>query len=602
MIKLYELSCIYLKISKGIDIKMKSFAAIMVKVMLGLAAAALMITLAGPVDVQAQTTEEVFQNPDMDALQLSSSGHIINFRSNGLELSNGAYVYQVDFDGTAGVVPENLAADGDIETDELFSLEQVSYNNLWPGITLSYDAPEGGVLRSTYFLEPYADAALIRLNYNAPLEVLADGRLAVQYESGMIYESAPIAWQVVEGQRQPVTAAFILSGNESLGFRLGEYDPALPLFIDPSIEWHTFLGGSASENADSLVIDSSGNLYISGTTTVAWNGTPVRAHRGDGLNDAFVAKLNSSGNLQWHTYLGSTGNDYGRGLTIYGSLLYVTGTSIYTWGSPVRAHNHSGASNNTFVAGLDTGSGALLWNTFLGGTGPDACDRLSGADANGVVIAGNSLYSWGSPVRAFSGGTGPDIFAARVDSSGHLIWNTFLGGSVNDNAFGSLLVNGAAYITGYSKGAWGDPVRDYISSFSMGVVAKLNASNGALIWHTFLGGTENDNAVMALLDGNNLYISGTSLASWGTSPVRAYTDGYDTFVANLDPATGSLKWNTFLGGSGYDPSGGMALSNGILYVSGSSYETWGSTPNPGFNGGKRFFFSSFGSEQRGFEE
>lgn len=165
------------------------------------------------------------------------------------------------------------------------------------------------------------------------------------------------------------------------------------------------------------------------------------------------------------------------------------------------------------------------------------------------------------------------LFSCEKESSnpGHPILS-FLGGAGNDTLNGIVSDSGGnLYVTGKSSSSWGTPVRAYTSGDDV-FAAKINPS-GQVEWLTFLGGSGTDSAAGICLDSSgNIYITGTSGASWG-SPNRAYTSGNDCFVARLD-STGSLSWNTFLGGSGTDTAGGICTSGNFLYVCGSSGASW----------------------------
>ena len=116
--------------------------------------------------------------------------------------------------------------------------------------------------------------------------------------------------------------------------------------------------------------------------------------------------------------------------------------------------------------------------------------------------------------------------------------------------------SGNIYIVGYSHATWGSPVRAYTGNYDA-FVAKFSP-NGTLLWNTFLGGTLMDLGFAIGLDGSgNIYVSGYSLATWG-SPIRAFVVAADQFLAKLD-ASGSLLWNTFLGGTGNDYNNGLAV-------------------------------------------
>ena len=99
--------------------------------------------------------------------------------------------------------------------------------------------------------------------------------------------------------------------------------------------WNTFLGGSGTNSGNGIAVDGSGNVYVAGNSTVTW-GSPVQAFAG--TQDAFAAKLTTSGDLTWNTFLGGSGTNSGNGIAVDGSgNVYVAGNSTVTWGSPVLA-------------------------------------------------------------------------------------------------------------------------------------------------------------------------------------------------------------------------------------------------------------------------
>jgi hypothetical protein len=281
----------------------------------------------------------------------------------------------------------------------------------------------------------------------------------------------------------------------------------------------------------------------------------------------------------WNTFLGSTGPDGGYGIaTDVAGNIYAAGSSYTTWGSPVW---DPGGDSHAFAAKL-TGSGDLAWNTFLGGAGEDAAfDIAVGPDLN-VYIAGYSSATWGAPKRAYSSGF--DGFAAKFNSIGALQWNTFFGSADHDDCVGITAdAAGNAYVTGQSNATWGNPVRPYSSDVDA-YAAKLDGS-GNLTWNAFLGGGGEDSGASIAVDpGGNLYIAGSSNNTWG-NPERPFTPGLlpsygDGFAARLNN-NGQLLWNTFLGGSGRDSCSGVAVdARGNTYVSGTGNATWASPVRP----------------------
>ncbi len=347
--------------------------------------------------------------------------------------------------------------------------------------------------------------------------------------------------------------------------------------LDPN--WKTFLGGTNGGQAESVVLDAAGNVYVAGWSQGPW-GSPVRPFNGDGAKEAFVAKLSGSGVLQWHTFLGGAGEDEGRGIALDASgNIYVTGWSLGVLGAPIRSFAGT-EYEDAFVAKLN-GSGILQWNTFLGGAYNDWGHGVAaGADGN-VYVTGASIGSWGSPVRPASGQD--DAFVAKLAGNGSLVWHAFLGGPSFDRGNGIALdANGHVYVTGFSKDTWGSPLRAF-SGDTDAFVAKLR-KDGFLTWNTFLGGTAIDVGEEIDLDSTgNVYVAGTCWGSWGT-PLRSYSglEYTDAFAAKLD-AGGTLQWNTFLGGSGADSGTGLAVgTDGSVCVTASSVSTWGLPVRPFF--------------------
>jgi hypothetical protein len=501
-------------------------------------------------------------------LQFTSSGHALGFSADGMYAATGSHALHVGFAGAGRVQPQ---ADAPTSMEgKTASLNQVTYPNLWKGITLTYTATEGSIYTTTYTLTPGANPNDIRLSYNVPLSLNTDGTLSIAFETGTLTETTPFAWQEVDGERVEVDVAFQVKGRE-VAFALGAYDPHYPLTIDPTLLWNTFLGGSGNDGGSDIAVDSSGNIYVAGSSSASW-GSPKRAYTSG--TDTFVAKLNSSGNLLWNTFLGGSGDDGGGDIAVDSSgNIYVTGSSAATWGSPLRAYTKD---YDAFVARLNS-SGSLVWNTFLGGNGWDVGVGID-VDGNGnIYVTGSSYPSWGSPKRPY-GGSG-DAFAAKLNTSGDLLWNTFLGGSGEDIGSGIAVDwSGNVYMAGLSDATWGSPVRDYTSGRDA-FVTKLNTS-GDLLWNTFLGGSGTDHgSSIAVDDSGSIYVVGISYGTW-SSPKRAYTSGFDAFAAKLN-SSGNLLWNTFLGGNlddyADDYADGIAVDgSGNVYVAGESSATWGS--------------------------
>ncbi|MFA5066352.1 MAG: SBBP repeat-containing protein [Dehalococcoidia bacterium] len=502
-------------------------------------------------------------------MQFAADGHVLGFGQNVVYIASRDHALRVQFANCNQVQP--VAESGGTAQNGAAQLGSVSWSGLWNGVNVVYNAAEDGIVESTYYLN-FTDGRLpvesIRLRYNRPLSLDESGNLVMAFDSGWMTESAPRAWQVVAGVKRPVEATFILMGEQEAGFALKGYLPGIPVVVDPTLTWNTFLGGGGDDGGRSIAVDAAGNVYVAGYSTDTW-GSPVQAYTSG--NDAYAAKLNSGGTLIWNTFMGGSGDDYGYGIAMDASgNVYVTGYSNAAWGSPVRTYT---SDYDAFAAKLNGTTGALAWNTFLGGSGNDRGRGIAVDGSSNVYVAGYSYATWGSPVRVHTASC--DAFAARLDSGGALAWNTFLGGNGYDVGY-DIAVDavGNVYVTGYSGATWGSPVRDYSSGYDA-FAARLN-SGGALAWNTFLGGNGYDVGYDIAVDAvGNVYVTGYSDATWG-SPVRVYTASCDAFAVRLD-SSGTLIWNTFLGGRGDDVGFGIAVDvTGNVCVAGHSDASWGS--------------------------
>ena len=291
---------------------------------------------------------------------------------------------------------------------------------------------------------------------------------------------------------------------------------------DPVSNWLTFVGGSGADSAPNVAVDASGDSYVVGSSPAAW-GSPVRGHAGG--SDAFVARVDATGALRWLTFLGGTGGDYGIDVAVDGSgSVYVTGSSDATWGAPLVAH---AGSADAFVARLDSG-GVLQWHTFVGGTAGDFPTAIIRDPSGDLVVAGTSSATWGSPLNAHAGGG--DAFVAKLDTSGTRQWNTFMGGIRDDAANGITTDQaGNVFATGSSKATWGTPINPFtLDNYADVFLARLSA-DGTRIWHTFqnkYSGLSSYGRKVAVALSGEIYVGGDAsigVTTWGF--VRKFTAG-----------------------------------------------------------------------------
>jgi uncharacterized repeat protein (TIGR01451 family) len=227
-----------------------------------------------------------------------------------------------------------------------------------------------------------------------------------------------------------------------------------------ALVYSTYLGGSSNDIADGIAVDSAGNAYVTGNT-LSTNFPTVNALQpssGGGF-DAFAAKINASGSaLIYSTYLGGSSDDFGFGIAVDRSgNAYVTGRTGSTNFPTVNAlQPSSGGGNDAFAAKISVTGSALVYSTYLGGSGDENGNGFAGI---AVDSSGNAYVTGGTTSTNFptvnalepSFGGGPsDAFAAKINAGGSaLVYSTYLGGTSDDYGYGIAVdSSGNAYVTG----------------------------------------------------------------------------------------------------------------------------------------------------------
>jgi hypothetical protein len=295
------------------------------------------------------------------------------------------------------------------------------------------------------------------------------------------------------------------------------------------LEFSTFLGGSGADTAYGIAVDAAGNSYIVGDTTSL--NFPASGYQGvnRGSQDAFVAKLSSSGQqLLFSTYLGGGGADHAGAIAVdSGGTVYVTG---YTWSSNFPTENpyQSGIAGpcNAYVARLSATGNALLFSTYLGGSGctmayPETGQAIA-VDAQGNAYVAGVTSSSDFPILnavqpQLQGST--DAFVAKFNSAGALLFSTYIGGSGVDvgNAI-ALDASGAIFVAGYTYSTDFPVTAGALQLANAGAcdafLFKLSPTGDTLLYATYLGGSGADTASGVALDASgNVYLGGWTLSS-----------------------------------------------------------------------------------------
>ncbi|RMD79932.1 MAG: hypothetical protein D6809_02435, partial [Gammaproteobacteria bacterium] len=484
---------------------------------------------------------------------------------------------------------------------------EVWYREVYPGIDLRLYG-RGGRLEYDLVVAPGADPRRVVLRYRGALGLARaeDGGLRLRLPGGWLALRPPVAYQEgPDGARRPVPVRWrvLAAGPDpAYGFAVGPYDPSRPLVIDPVLVYSTYLGGSADDHAHGIAVDASGNAYVAGETRSV--DFPVTAGAVQGTaswdEDAFVAKLDPTGStLLYATYLGGSGHDEAYGIAVdAGGRVYVSGETRSN-DFPVTAgafQTARGGNADAFVAELDATGANLLYSSYLGGRHKDRSYALALGPTGQVYVAGQTESSDFPVTAAYQTAKGgeKDAFVARLDPAASgpasLVYSTFLGGPREDYAWG-LAVDGAgvAYVVGETHtdhgGGAGFPVTANAFQTTPGgdedaFLALLSADGSSLLYATYLGGDEYDDAHAVALDGSGrVYVAGVTRSKAPKPfPVTANAvqtglqGSEDAFLAVLDPAvsgSGALVYGTYLGGKNHDEAWGVGVDgNGIVHLTG----------------------------------
>jgi uncharacterized protein (TIGR03437 family) len=413
--------------------------------------------------------------------------------------------------------------------------QRVHCEQMYPGVNAEFYGDRGG-LEYDLIIAPHADPSVIKLTWNHPKQVQidSDGDLVVNVPGRTLRQHKPIVYQMSKKGRQIIRGDYVIAGKNELRLSLDPYNPDLPLVIDPVI----FAIDANAAPSGPIAVDSSGNIYLTGATETstfestagsvqpAFGGATCNLAAGPSLPhplspcpDAYVIKLDPTGGVIYATYLGGDGNDAATSIAVDSSgNAYIAGATSPNPPAPNNFPTTPGAAFpkpstdglEAFVAKLNAKGDSLIYSTFI----PDLDKVTLAIDAQGAAYVAGVAFPQGSNPHSASAGfpTTPGAFQTT---------STVMG------------------ITGG--------------------VAKLNANGSALVYATYLGGSnphnyaDSDGASGIAVDAfGNAYIIG-----WTISADFPITPGaFDTtpsgetvlaYVTKLNPAGSAPIYSTFLG-------------------------------------------------------
>lgn len=362
------------------------------------------------------------------------------------------------------------------------------------------------------------------------------------------------------------------------GLALCTFNASL-ILAQPSFSWARNIGGSSGEQAESIAVDANGNVYSTGS----FQGNPdldpgigFAPVTSAGAADAYISKLDASGNFVWGKSFGSTANDIGYAIAVDATANvyvsgYFTGTVDFDPGAGTYTIAAFGSSD-IFVLKLDA-AGNFLWAKQMGGSINDEAQDLA------IDNAGN-IYTTGffNNTADFDPGTGTytltstgqgDIFVSKLDANGNFVWAKNMGNANNEIGY-AIAVDAAqnVYTTGnffMSSDFDPGPLTYNISIPGNGTFISKLDMNGDFVWAKAFSGNSSTGKCIKTDNANNVYTTGyfESIVDFdpgaGTYTLAPGSIGQgDAFVSKLDPS-GNFLWANSMGSTGYDVGSSLAL-------------------------------------------
>jgi len=323
--------------------------------------------------------------------------------------------------------------------------------------------------------------------------------------------------------------------------------------------WSTYLGGMDWDICYSIAVAADGSCYVTGETFSA-NFPVVNAYNPiyGGHIDAFVAKFSSLGELLWSTYLGGSLSDWAEGLVVDSTgqccITGITGSIDFPTTPQAFDYTHNGDWDVFFTK--FSADGTLVYSSYLGGFGWDYGIAIAAAPEGSCYLAGFTASFNFPTLQAFNNtyGNWGDAFVAKFSADGSLLWSTFFGGAGADWALALAATRSGCYLTGYTFSSNFPVKRAFDRTYNGGpkdaFVSKF-ATNGSLLWSTYLGGRDTDEAAgIAVNKEGRCFVFGSTDST--NFPLQQAFDptlgsSSDTFIAIfIEPST-PIKYHALFG-------------------------------------------------------
>lgn len=479
---------------------------------------------------------------------------------------------------------------------------EVRYSRIYPGTDLVFYGNDG-LLEHDFEVQPGANPNRIafRLDGAENLTLGENGDLRIGLVDGVISFERPAAYQTVAGVRRNVNAAFSVDKGGTVRFRLGSYDRARKLVIDPVLSFSTYLSPLAPD-ASLIATDASGDNYVAGYAAL---GFPVTANAFAGCTNCttnsvvtFISKLSADGtNLIYSTVLGGNSFAQPTGIAVDGNGNVLvsgwTGASDFPTknGQPIAPPDNAYLG---FLVSLSADGSSLNFGTRLGSPPSVSPAAMTYATAVAVDSSGNAYVTGdtgdgfyttaGALNQAAADGSrnSDDVFLAKFSPAGTLIYSAVLGTADPQNGGGGPIgasaiavdAAGDAFVAGQAGTLWpisGDAYLNQIAGsmpYATPFVTEVAPDATSLIYSTYLDYAYVVTGIAVLSNGNVFVAGDEAGASYPTTP-NAYeqnSGGGSAFLTELNSSGSALVYSTVIGDSSYKINGLALDTDGDIWL------------------------------------
>lgn len=455
----------------------------------------------------------------------------------------------------------------------VYKYKKVTYQNIYNHIDVVFFIPKDAskAVEYNFIVKPGGRVSDIQMKFNGIKTELVDNKIKMDVRFGQMEETLPLSWIENGNSRKEITVGYQKIKDDVYGFsgEVNASDKTIVIDPVPIRLWGTYYGGDNFDIPSSIITDNAGNVYISGGTRSTFNIATAGSHQSNiiGMRNLFIAKLLPNSHRIWGTYMladGGLNNSQSCRLALDSSdNLYIAGhelnnSNIGTTGTFQPTKN---GFNDGYLVKMNS-NGVKLWGTYFGGSSNESVSSLCIDNLDNIYIVGQtSSVNFGTTASAHQNslvGT-TDGYIIKFDGSGNRIWNTYYGGSGNENLVRiKYSPDGFLYAMGIQASqnniATPGSYQPVTTATSGGMLIKFDL-NGNRVWGTYLC----DNSVLndVSFKDNKLYITGsttnTNLATPGTyfdtfqtpDPRSTFNAGTNAIVISFDTQLQQVTWGTY---------------------------------------------------------